>query len=127
MLRRSFIKANTYPELFSKFFHSPEVLLFLFSFVFVVEVIPEEGASLIDEIAVKQREKRIEIVVKDIEIKQIPSEIADDWFVLLEVPVRAPTFVPPGTADFPPPICLLCVFFFLFCSSTSQQTVTLCP
>lgn len=73
---------------------------------------PEERASLVEITPVERREKRVEIVVEDLEIKQVLSEkqvaalpqamreLEDDWFVLLDVPTREPSFVPPGIADF---------------------------
>ncbi|KAM6910447.1 uncharacterized protein FYW49_012378 [Xenentodon cancila] len=61
---------------------------------YVPPVIPEV-ASLREEIVVEQREKRIDVSVMDTEIKRLPSEREDDWFELLEVPVREAMFVPP--------------------------------
>lgn len=104
-------------------------LFFLISFVLVIEVISEPGVSLIEEVAVKQEEKRIEMLVVDNEtMKQMPREVADDWSVLL-VPVRAPTFVPPRTAGFASTSSsfLYLFFFSLLCSSPSQRSITLCP
>ncbi|KAI3360936.1 hypothetical protein L3Q82_013144, partial [Scortum barcoo] len=74
-----------------------------------VEVSPEERVSVVEVTAIEQREKRVEAVVEDTEIKRVPSEkqvvalpqavreIEDDWFVLLDVPTREPSFVPPVT------------------------------
>lgn len=66
----------------------------------------EERVSVVEMTAVEQREKRVEVVMKDTEIKQELSDkqvvtppqavkdIGDDWFVLLDV--RDPSS--PGTA-----------------------------
>ncbi|XP_018543491.2 uncharacterized protein LOC108890900 isoform X4 [Lates calcarifer] len=74
-----------------------------------VQVSPEERVSLIEVATLEQREKRVEFVVEDRELKreliekpvvappQAVREIEDDWFVLLDVPVREPSFVPPVT------------------------------
>lgn len=60
--------------------------------------------------AVEQREKRVDDVVEEREIKlklsqeqvialpQAAKEIEDDWFVLLDIPTREPSFVPPGNS-----------------------------
>ncbi|XP_018543577.2 uncharacterized protein LOC108890900 isoform X12 [Lates calcarifer] len=73
------------------------------------QVSPEERISVIEVATIEQREKRVEFVVEDREIKQeliekpvvappqAVREIEDDWFVLLDVPVREPSFVPPVT------------------------------
>ncbi|XP_026226577.1 uncharacterized protein LOC113169408 isoform X3 [Anabas testudineus] len=62
-----------------------------------VEVSAEERVSVVEMTAVEQREKRVEVVMKDTEIKQELSDkqvvtppqavkdIGDDWFVLLDV------------------------------------------
>ncbi|XP_027142934.1 titin isoform X8 [Larimichthys crocea] len=74
-----------------------------------VEVSPEERVSLVEMTTVERREKRAVFVMGDIEMKQVPSEkravalpqavreIEDDWFVLLDVPTREPSYVPPVT------------------------------
>ncbi|XP_070767718.1 uncharacterized protein [Enoplosus armatus] len=74
-----------------------------------VEVSPEVHVSLVEVTTTERREKRAEIVVEDTEMKQVLSEkqvvalpqavreIEDDWFVLLDVPTREPSFVPPVT------------------------------
>ncbi|XP_044063520.1 uncharacterized protein LOC122881404 isoform X14 [Siniperca chuatsi] len=74
-----------------------------------VEVSPEECVSPVEVTTVEQRERRVEVVVEDTEIKEVLSEkqvvalpqavreIEDDWFVLLDVPTRKPLFVPPVT------------------------------
>lgn len=74
---------------------------------------PEERVSLVEITAVDRREKRVEVVVEDTDIKRVLSEkqvvalpqavreIEDDWFVLLDVPTREPSFVPPGIVEFP--------------------------
>lgn len=78
-----------------------------------VEVSPEERVSLVEITTVVRREKRVEVVVQDTEIKQVLSEkqvaalpqavreIEDDWYVLLDVPTREPSYVPPGIVDSP--------------------------
>ncbi|XP_051813077.1 uncharacterized protein LOC110969054 isoform X3 [Acanthochromis polyacanthus] len=75
------------------------------------QVSPEDRVSLIEATAVQQREKRAEIVVREAEIQQKPSEkqvVAplqnvkareDDWFVLLDVPIRESAFEPPVTVS----------------------------
>ncbi|XP_042281134.1 titin-like isoform X2 [Thunnus maccoyii] len=72
-----------------------------------VEVSPEEPVSVVAITAVEQREKIVEDVVEEREVKQkqeqviaLPKavkEIEDDWFVLLDAPTREPSFVPPVT------------------------------
>ncbi|XP_056237233.1 titin-like isoform X5 [Seriola aureovittata] len=74
-----------------------------------VQVSPEEFVSVIQVATTEQREKKVEVVVEDAEIKQRLSEkrevalpqavreIEDDWFMLLDRPVREPSFVPPVT------------------------------
>jgi len=69
-----------------------------FVVVVVVEVTPE-GVSLTEVAAVEQREQRAEILVEYIEIRRMPVEKEDDWFVLLDVTVREPSYAPPGSAD----------------------------
>ncbi|XP_041843135.1 uncharacterized protein LOC121641205 isoform X3 [Melanotaenia boesemani] len=58
-------------------------------------VTPKEGVSLTEVMAVKQREQRAKVLVRDTEIKLIPVEREDDWFMLLDVPIRQTSFVPP--------------------------------
>ncbi|XP_039973220.1 uncharacterized protein LOC120783904 isoform X3 [Xiphias gladius] len=74
-----------------------------------VQVSPEEHVSLTEVATIEQREERVEVVVEDAEIKQELSEkqvealpqalkeIEDDWFMLLDVTIREPSFVPPVT------------------------------
>ncbi|XP_053287728.1 uncharacterized protein LOC128448899 isoform X3 [Pleuronectes platessa] len=74
-----------------------------------VEVSPEECVSLVEITTIEQRETRVEVVVEDAQIKQEPSEtgivarpqavkeIEDDWFILLNVPIREAAFVPQVT------------------------------
>lgn len=75
------------------------------------------------EVALEQGEKRVE-VLEIIKMQSVTTqgvrEIEDDWFVLLDVPIRAPSYVPPGIADDPsfsftlrlffwcPSICFIC-------------------
>lgn len=73
---------------------------------------PEERVSLVEMTTVERREKRVEAAVEDAEIKQVlrekrvvvlpraKREIEDDWFVLLDVPTREPSYVPPGIDAF---------------------------
>jgi len=75
-------------------------------------VLPEEFVSVVQVATIERREKRVEVVVEDTEIKQEQSEkrevalpqavkeIEDDWFVLFDLPIREPSFVPPGIANF---------------------------
>lgn len=89
----------------------------------------DERVSPIEMTAVEQREKRVEVVVEDTEIKQELSEmqvvtlsqaakeIEDDWFVLLDVPIREPSSVPAGTAN-----CLL-HFCFLNLSIKTEMLI----
>ncbi|XP_070821751.1 uncharacterized protein [Chaetodon trifascialis] len=73
----------------------------------VVEVSPEERVSQVEMATVEWRERRIEVVVEDTEVKlrekevvgvpQAVRETDDDWFVLLDAPTREPSFVPPVT------------------------------
>ncbi|XP_062254580.1 uncharacterized protein LOC133964485 isoform X4 [Platichthys flesus] len=74
-----------------------------------VEVSPEERASLVEITTTEQMETRVEVVVEDAQIKQEPCEtgivarpqavkaIEDDWFILLNVPIREAAFVPQVT------------------------------
>lgn len=74
---------------------------------------PEELLSLVRIAADEEGEKRVEIMAADTEIQHVPSEkrvVAppqavggreDDWFVLLDVPTREPSYVPPGIDAFP--------------------------
>ncbi|XP_034466738.1 uncharacterized protein LOC117776691 isoform X5 [Hippoglossus hippoglossus] len=74
-----------------------------------VEVSPEERVSLVEITTVEQRETRVEVVVEDTQIKrelsetgivarpQAVKEIEDDWFILLNVPIREAAFVPQVT------------------------------
>ncbi|XP_029927918.1 titin-like isoform X2 [Myripristis murdjan] len=79
-----------------------------------VQVSQEERVTLVEITTVELREKRMEVVVEDIEMKQdlspkqemVPPpppppvrERDDDWFVLLDVPPRISTFVPPVTRE----------------------------
>lgn len=89
----------------------------LISFVLVavvqhVQVSPQERVSLIEIATVELRGKRSEVVVDNTDVKQVPGEkqVAlpqagkpreDDWFGLLDVPIREPAFVPQGIANFP--------------------------
>lgn len=66
---------------------------------------------VIEEPAPKQREEIMEFVGKVTEIQQMPS-VEDDWFVLLALPLREPSFVPSGTPDFL--LVILSGCFFLF-------------
>ncbi|XP_029360050.1 titin homolog isoform X2 [Echeneis naucrates] len=73
------------------------------------QVSPEEFVPPIQVGSIEQREKRLEVVVEDKEMKQelvekrvlaLPQavrEVEDDWFVLLDLPIREPAFVPPVT------------------------------
>ncbi|XP_042345169.1 uncharacterized protein LOC121945189 isoform X2 [Plectropomus leopardus] len=79
-----------------------------------VEVSPGEHVSVVEITALERREKRGKIVEEETEMKvlsvkqvvslplpQAAREIEDDWFVLLEVPTREPSYVPPVTmADY---------------------------
>ncbi|XP_071372176.1 uncharacterized protein [Centroberyx affinis] len=74
-----------------------------------VQMRPEEHVTLVEMTTIKKREKRMEVVVEDTQMKQDLSpkqeiappqpvkEIEDDWFVLLDVSPREPSFVPPVT------------------------------
>ncbi|XP_028436503.1 titin-like isoform X7 [Perca flavescens] len=73
-----------------------------------VKVSPEERVSLVERTTIERREKRVEIMAEDREIKvlsetqvvalpQAVREIEDDWLVMLDVPTRDPSYVPPVT------------------------------
>ncbi|XP_043973480.1 titin-like isoform X6 [Gambusia affinis] len=47
--------------------------------------------------AVDQGDKRAEIFVEDTEIKQIPRQAEDDWFILLDLPDRGTSFLQPAS------------------------------
>ncbi|XP_030605420.1 titin-like isoform X3 [Archocentrus centrarchus] len=62
----------------------------------------EERVSLIEGTAVEQKERRVDLLVEDakqmLTEKQVVAQTVrerDDWFLLLDVPVREPSFVPP--------------------------------
>lgn len=69
---------------------------------------PEELVSLVEMTTVEWRERRVEAVVEDADMKQVlrekqvvvlpqgEREREDHWFVLLDVPTRKSSFVPPG-------------------------------
>ncbi|XP_032414120.1 titin homolog isoform X11 [Xiphophorus hellerii] len=42
-------------------------------------------------------DKRVEIFVEDTEIKQIPRQAEDDWFILLDLPDRGTSFLQPAS------------------------------
>ncbi|XP_045901680.1 uncharacterized protein LOC123968783 isoform X1 [Micropterus dolomieu] len=77
-----------------------------------VEVSQEERVSLVEVTTIEWREKRVEVVVAGTEITEIQSEkqvvavsqalreIEDNWFVLLDVPAREPSFVPVTMAEY---------------------------
>lgn len=68
----------------------------------------EEPVSLVKVRTAEQREDRLESVVEEAERKPLLQEqqevvllqsernIDDDWFVLLDVPIREASYVPPG-------------------------------
>ncbi|CAI5662646.1 unnamed protein product [Oreochromis niloticus] len=66
---------------------------------------PEERASMIEVTALEQRERRVDILVEGADAKQtLPEregvggkEREDGWFVLLDVPIRQPSFVAPAS------------------------------
>ncbi|KAM7420588.1 hypothetical protein PAMA_015018 [Pampus argenteus] len=70
-----------------------------------VEVSPEERVSMVAMTVLEQREKRVEDVIEIREINQkssqeqvvalpqVAKEMEDDWFVLLDIPTREPSFV----------------------------------
>lgn len=88
---------------------------------------PEERVPVAEITTVEQTEKRAEVVVEVTKMKQVLSEkqvvalpqaereIEDDWFWLLDVPIREPTFVPPGNLDFPINHCKFILSFLHKC------------
>ncbi|XP_078109293.1 uncharacterized protein LOC144519766 isoform X4 [Sander vitreus] len=73
-----------------------------------VKMSPEERVSLVEITTIERREKRVEIMAEDTEIKVLSEKqvvalpqavraIEDDWFVLLDVPTRESSYVPPVT------------------------------
>ncbi|XP_036071888.1 titin isoform X5 [Oryzias melastigma] len=64
----------------------------------VTKVTPVKRVPVIEEPAPKQREEMMEFVGKVTEIQQMPS-VEDDWFVLLALPLREPSFVPPVSPE----------------------------
>ncbi|XP_039885468.1 uncharacterized protein LOC120732150 isoform X6 [Simochromis diagramma] len=70
---------------------------------------PEERVSLIEVTALEQRERRFDILVEGADAKQMlperegvallqdVKEREDDWCVLLDVPIRQPSFVAPAS------------------------------
>lgn len=71
-------------------------------FGFVVEVSLPGGVSK-SQIEVvpagDEGDKRVEIFVEDTEIKQIPRQAEDDWFILLDLPDRETSFLQPGITN----------------------------
>lgn len=110
-----------------------ELFFFLISYVIVAvveraQVSPGQFVSVIQVATVEQREKRVAVVVEDAEVKQelikkrvtavpqVVREIEDDWFILLDLPIRQPTYVPPGITDFLSPVeYSICHLFWLNC------------
>ncbi|KAM6936089.1 uncharacterized protein PEZ65_006329 isoform 2-T2 [Lycodopsis pacificus] len=76
-----------------------------------VEVSQEELVSRVRIAADEEGEQRVESMAADTEMKRVLSEVValpqaareveDDWFVLLDVPTREPSYVPPGIVAFP--------------------------
>ncbi|XP_056142952.1 uncharacterized protein LOC130118528 [Lampris incognitus] len=68
-----------------------------------IQMYPEERITAVEMTAVEKREERTEVVVRDAEIKhehdiavlQPVKKVEDDFFVLLDVAQREPSFVPP--------------------------------
>lgn len=91
-----------------------------------VEVLPEERISPVAMTAVEWREEIVEAVAEDAEMKQVQREkqvvdlpqaerrMEDDWFRLLDLPTREPSFVPPGICAFRLHKLILPYFFFCF-------------
>lgn len=81
---------------------------------------------MIEVTALEQRERRVDILVEGADAKQtLPEregvggkEREDGWFVLLDVPIRQPSFVAPGRADFP---LRSCCFFIHFLPQVSYS------
>ena len=74
-----------------------------FVIVAVVERIAVESykAVVVEEAVVQKEEKKLSIKsIPELKISQPVRKRDDDWFVLLDVPVREPSFVPPGIANF---------------------------
>ncbi|KAM4601150.1 uncharacterized protein ACJ7VT_020965 isoform 2-T2 [Polymixia lowei] len=73
-----------------------------------VQMYAEERVSRVEMTTIVRKEQRSEVVVRDTEIKQqlslkqdsvtTASEI-DDWFILLDLPPREPSVVPPVTME----------------------------
>lgn len=96
--------------------YCPKHLKIFIPFVLVaaaerVEVSPEERVSVVEITTIEQREERVKVVVDTkidqvLDVKQVVAlppavrEIEDDWFVLLDVPTREPSYVPPGIGNF---------------------------
>lgn len=78
----------------------------------VAEVSVEEGVSLIKEKAVDQKEKPVEVVVEDLEMKQMPSETKDDWYTLS--PIKESSLVSQGILYFPTYSVLFNLFFSFY-------------
>lgn len=74
---------------------------FLFAFGVVgVSLAGGVSQSQIEAVpAVDLREKRMEIFVEDAEIKLIPRQTEDDWFVLFDLPDRGSSFMQTGITN----------------------------
>ncbi|XP_034553554.1 titin-like [Notolabrus celidotus] len=76
-----------------------------------VEVSPEGRVSVVEITTVERRERRLEVVVEEVEVTEAQSEkqvvtlpqtvrlIEDDWFLLLEGLTKEPSYVPPVTTE----------------------------
>ncbi|RVE62518.1 hypothetical protein OJAV_G00158110 [Oryzias javanicus] len=64
----------------------------------VTKVTTVKRFPVTEEAAPKKREEIMEFVGKVTEIQQMPI-IEDDWFVLLAIPLREPSFVPPVSPE----------------------------
>lgn len=97
------------------------------------QVFSEERVSLAESASIELREEGADVAVGETEVKEVLREtqvvfvpqaerqIEDDWFVLLDVPPREPSFVPPGIESSSPYRLLL-----IICGGSALQYFSLC-
>lgn len=93
----------------------------------------EERVSLVESATIELREESADVAVGETEVKEVLREtqvvfvpqaerqIEDDWFVLLDVPPRESSFVPPGIESSSPYRLILIV-----CGGSVLQYFSLC-
>lgn len=102
------------------------------------QVFSEERVSLVESATIELREESADVgeteVLRETQVVFVPQaerQIEDDWFVLLDVPPREPSFVPPGIESSSPYTYFhhlwrkcLTIFFTLFDISCHGRVCT---